>query len=124
MARRILSDRRLPERARIVVLARIALPADRPACAGCLAVVRHANPWSIVMSDILTPLTIDFLAWLAAEPRDYGEVMDAWRTSCPRLTVWEDAIDAGLITRVHAAGRPIRIELTPRGEALLASRPI
>lgn len=75
------------------------------------------------MSDILAPLTLDFLAWLAAEPRDYFDVMDAWRTSCPRLTVWEDAIDAGLVTRVHTNGQPIRIELTPRGEALLAARP-
>jgi hypothetical protein len=75
------------------------------------------------MSDILAPLTLDFLAWLAAGPRDYADVMDAWRTSCPRLTVWEDAIDAGLVTRVHTAGRPIRIELTRRGEALLAAHP-
>jgi hypothetical protein len=75
------------------------------------------------LSDILTPLTLDFLAWLAAEPRDYIDVMDAWRTSCPRLTVWEDAIDAGLVARVCIAGRPIRIELTARGEALLAANP-
>jgi len=75
------------------------------------------------MSDILAPLTLDFLAWLAAEPRDYIDVMDAWRTSCPRLTVWEDAIDAGLITRVHVPGRPISVELTPRGKALLAADP-
>jgi hypothetical protein len=75
------------------------------------------------MSDVLAPLTLDFLAWLAAEPRDYMDVMDAWRTSCPRLTVWEDAIDAGLINRVHEAGAPLRIELTPAGRALLASRP-
>jgi hypothetical protein len=74
------------------------------------------------MSDVLAPLTLDFLAWLAAEPRDYIDVMDAWRTSCPRLTVWEDAIDAGLITRTHIAGQPIRIGLTQRGEALLATR--
>ena len=73
------------------------------------------------MSDILTPLTIDFLAWLAAEPRDYIDVMDAWRTSCPRLTVWEDAIDAGLISRRHIRGQPMRIELTPEGQALLAA---
>ena len=75
------------------------------------------------MSDILAPLTLDFLAWLAAEPRDYNEVMDAWRTSCPRLTVWEDAIDAGLITRIHTAGQPIRIALTPVGKRLLKERP-
>jgi hypothetical protein len=75
------------------------------------------------MSDVLAPLTIDFLAWLAAEPRDYVDVMDAWRTSCPRLTVWEDAIDAGLIARVNAAGVPMRVELTQRGAALLAPHP-
>lgn len=75
------------------------------------------------MSDVLAPLTIDFLAWLAAEPREYADVMDAWRTSCPRLTVWEDAIDAGLISRVHCSGQPIRIELTQRGVALLAAHP-
>jgi hypothetical protein len=79
--------------------------------------------WKAAMSDILTPLTIDFLAWLAAEPRDYIDVMDAWRTSCPRLTVWEDAIDAGLITRVHRPGQPVRIDLTQRGQAMLAGRP-
>jgi hypothetical protein len=73
------------------------------------------------MSDILTPLTIDFLAWLAAEPRDYVDVMDAWRTTCPRLTVWEDAIDAGLVARVPTAGRATRIELTERGAAFLSA---
>jgi hypothetical protein len=75
------------------------------------------------MSDVLAPLTIDFLAWLAAGPREYADVMDAWRTSCPRLTVWEDAIDAGLISRVHRSGQPIRIELTQRGRTLLAAHP-
>ncbi len=75
------------------------------------------------MSTILAPLTVDFLAWLAAEPRDYSDVMDAWRTSCPRLTVWEDAIDAHLITRTCVPGQPVRIELTPEGRALLAANP-
>jgi hypothetical protein len=75
------------------------------------------------MSDILAPLTIDFLGWLATEPRDYIDVMDAWRTSCPRLTVWEDAIDAGLITRVQIVGQPVRIELTEQGRTLLAAHP-
>ena len=45
------------------------------------------------MTETLKPLIVDFLAWLADGPRPYGEVMEAWRTSCPRLTVWEDAID-------------------------------
>ena len=71
------------------------------------------------MSDILTPLTMDFLAWLAPAPRPYSEVMDAWRTSCPRLTVWEDAIDAGLVEHRHEPGRPALVAITARGIALL-----
>lgn len=73
------------------------------------------------MSDVLAPLTLDFLAWLAAEPRDYSDVMDAWRTSCPRLTVWEDAVDAGLIAHDVRRGHHT-VQVTPRGEALLATR--
>ena len=41
-------------------------------------------------------LTIQFLEWLSERPRTYGDVMDAWRTSCPRLSIWEDALSAGL----------------------------
>jgi hypothetical protein len=40
------------------------------------------------MTDTLAPLVRDLVAWVAAGPRPYGEVLDAWRTSCPRLTVW------------------------------------
>jgi len=75
------------------------------------------------MSDIVASLTLDFLAWLAAGPRDYTEVMEAWRTSCPRLTVWEDAIDAGLVTRIHTTGQPIRIALTQVGKRVLTEHP-
>lgn len=74
------------------------------------------------MADILMPLTIDFLAWLAGGPRPYGEVMEAWRTSCPRLPVWEDAVDHGLVARTHRAGETPLVELTARGRALLAAR--
>ncbi len=73
------------------------------------------------MPDILTPLILDFLSWLARGPRPYAEVMDAWRTSCPRLTIWEDAIDNGLVTHIHAKGQPALIGVTARGEALLAA---
>jgi hypothetical protein len=45
--------------------------------------------------------------------------MEAWRTSCPRLTVWEDAIDAGFVTRIHVPGQPARIELTAAGQAFI-----
>jgi hypothetical protein len=73
------------------------------------------------MADVLTPLTMDFLAWLAAGPRPYEEVMEAWRTTCPRLTVWEDAIGAGLVAHAHVPGRAPLVALTPRGQALLAA---
>jgi hypothetical protein len=73
------------------------------------------------MSDTPTPLTLDFLASLSAGPQPYADVMDAWRTSCPRLTIWEDAIDAGLVVHKHTPGQPVLIELTPSGAALLAA---
>jgi hypothetical protein len=73
------------------------------------------------MPDILTPLTLDFLAWLQAAPRPYAEVMEVWRTSCPRLTIWEDAVDNGLVEHEHAPGRPAVIVVTAMGEKMLAA---
>jgi len=61
-------------------------------------------------NDILTPLILDLLEWLAPAPRAYAEVMEAWKTSCPRLTVWEDAVDAGLVAR-----GPDGVEVTDLG---------
>ena len=49
------------------------------------------------------PLVLDLVEWIAREPRLYSEVIESWRTSCPRLTIWEDAVDRGYVTR--AAGR-------------------
>jgi hypothetical protein len=74
------------------------------------------------MPEALAPLTTDFLAWLAAGPRPYGEVMEAWRTSCPRLTIWEDALDSGLVARTRAAGGGPMVALTERGRALLGEQ--
>jgi hypothetical protein len=42
-------------------------------------------------------LTLQLLAWIANRPRNYADTIAAWRTSCPRLTIWEDACDDGLI---------------------------
>lgn len=72
------------------------------------------------MSPITAPLILDFLEYLAARPRPYAEVMEAWRTACPRLTVWEDAVDAGLVARRDSPGGPL-IHPTPAGRALLAA---
>lgn len=49
------------------------------------------------MSATIRPLMLDLVAFVAERPRPYAEVLDAWRTSCPRLTVWEDAVEAGLV---------------------------
>ncbi len=75
------------------------------------------------MSDILTPLTIDFLRWLDAAPRPYAEVMEVWRTSCPRLTIWEDAVDAGLVMHLRAPGGSPTVGVTSKGREMLAGRP-
>ena len=48
-------------------------------------------------------LTIQLLEWLAKHPRSYAEIMDAWRTTCPRLSIWEDACTEGLIDRIEGA---------------------
>jgi hypothetical protein len=62
----------------------------------------------------LTPLTHDLLAWIATTPRTYRDTMEAWRTSCPRLSIWEDAVSDGLVEI-----RDSTVLLTPRGEATL-----
>jgi hypothetical protein len=67
----------------------------------------------------LDPLILDLLEWIAREPRTHADVIDAWRTSCPRLTVWEDAIDRGFAARDHATGREVMIALTAAGRAFL-----
>jgi hypothetical protein len=70
----------------------------------------------------IRPLTRDLLAWIARQPRSYAEAMDAWRSSCPRFTIWEDAIADGLICEVSGAGgklREVQVVLTARGLAAL-----
>ena len=56
------------------------------------------------MSDILTPLILDFLAWLEATPRPYAEADGCLADLLPRLTIWEDALDAGLVAHLRAPG--------------------
>lgn len=63
-------------------------------------------------------LLVDLLLWLELRERSYEEVLDAWRTSCPKLPVWEDANDRGFVTRVTAAGREF-VQITPAGVQFL-----
>jgi DNA-binding PadR family transcriptional regulator len=74
------------------------------------------------MSDaVVESLILDLLAWLERDERTYQEVMDAWRTSCPKLPIWEDANDRGLITTERINRREV-VRVTSSGRALLAAR--
>jgi len=44
-------------------------------------------------------LVADLIEFVSCKPRTYEEVMAAWRTSCPRLAIWEDAVDNGMLAR-------------------------
>lgn len=66
-------------------------------------------------------LVLDLVEWLAKRPRTYDDVMEAWRTSCPRLTIWEDAVDHGLVTRRRGESGQTLVAVTERGRAFLAS---
>ena len=67
---------------------------------------------------VMEALILDLLEWLASGERGYEEVMDAWRTSCPRLPVWEDANDRGLVRSEQVDGRSV-VRATPAGLAFL-----
>jgi len=71
------------------------------------------------MSEAADPLVLDFVEWIARQPRAYSEVIGTWKTSCPRLTIWEDAADRGLVARETVAGFGLVICVTEAGEKLL-----
>jgi hypothetical protein len=73
------------------------------------------------MSDTLDPLIRDLVEWVAKEPRPYAEVLEAWRTSCPRLTVWEDATDRGFVERRPVEGCGVVVVATDAGREFLRS---
>lgn len=74
------------------------------------------------MTDTTDALLLDLVEWLAARPRPYGEVMEAWRTSCPRLTIWEDAVDRGLVVSEPVTGGGTIVKATPRGREFLRDK--
>ena len=65
------------------------------------------------------PLTIELLSWIAAHTRTYGDVQEAWRSSCSRHTPWEDAQIEGLVWLEGGTGTHARVRLTARGRARL-----
>lgn len=71
------------------------------------------------MSDQLEPLILDLVVWCAVTPRAYSDVLDVWRTSCPRLMVWEEAVSRGLVETVGAPDRLI-VRVTAEGQTYVA----
>ena len=69
------------------------------------------------MDGTTTAPTLELLAWVATRERSYAETMEAWRSHCPRLTVWEDALADRLVA---VQGR--RVVVTSAGREILSSR--
>jgi hypothetical protein len=67
----------------------------------------------------LDSLVLDLVEWVAREPRSYAQTMDAWRTSCPRLQVWEDAVDRGFVIRETDADGETLVKATAAGVGFL-----
>jgi hypothetical protein len=68
-------------------------------------------------------LVLDLLDWVGRRTRTYDETIDAWRTSCPRLPVWEDAVENGLIAIVaDEAHGALTVALTEKGRAWIGER--
>ena len=74
------------------------------------------------MTDPVEPLILDLLEWIGPRARPYTEVLEAWRTSCPRLPVWEEANSRGLIDHVHEQGQPAQVAVSFHGRSWLASQ--
>lgn len=62
-----------------------------------------------------------FLDWIAGGQRTHADVMATWQSSCPRLSIWEDAMIEGLVRFAGDADRSV--VLTERGRAVLDAQP-
>jgi len=71
------------------------------------------------MAETVDSLILDLLEWLGSHPRPYAEVLDAWRTSCPRLPVWEEANERGYVERHRAPGTGPTISISDAGAEYL-----
>jgi hypothetical protein len=71
------------------------------------------------MTETADSLVLDLVEWVAREPRPYSEVIATWRTSCPRLTIWEDAVDSGYVARAKASGSLAMVVVTDEGRKWL-----
>lgn len=82
----------------------------------------EARAFAGILVDMSAAPTIELLSWLAARSRTYDEAIDAWRSHCPRLTVWEDALIEGFIRIERSDTGSSNVALTDSGRALLEQR--
>jgi D-3-phosphoglycerate dehydrogenase len=73
--------------------------------------------------EVVESLIGDLLDWLSIQDRPYDLVMSAWRTSCPKLPVWEEANERGLIVTEVVEGEQV-VRVTAKGRAQLKERAI
>ncbi len=77
-----------------------------------------------LQADTNASLMVQMLSWIAEQPRTYGETMDAWRTHCPRMSIWEDAISDRLVAVSPAKGAGMNgaaVTLTLLGRAQISA---
>jgi hypothetical protein len=65
----------------------------------------------------------ELLAWVAARPRSYDDAIEAWKTSCPQLSVWDDAVSDGLVRIARGHRGSATVTLTELGRVALEARP-
>lgn len=70
-------------------------------------------------TDTVDSLILDLLEWIGPNARPYAETLEAWRTSCPRLPVWEEANDRGFISRHRAPGSDALVSVSAAGRTHL-----
>ena len=84
---------------------------------------RHSTRGVRVRSDNhdhrLDALVLDLIEWLVIRPRPYAEVMEAWRTTCARLPIWEEAVHRGFIVSEMVSPGCVLVTVTPAGRAFL-----
>ncbi|HWY68332.1 MAG TPA: hypothetical protein VNX88_06680 [Terriglobales bacterium] len=71
-----------------------------------------------MVDPVVEKLILELLEWVARRERTYEDVIDAWRTSCPRLPIWEDANERGFLVVEQAKGRRI-VTITAAGLGFL-----
>jgi hypothetical protein len=72
------------------------------------------------MAEAVSLLMIEFLTWVSDRHRLFDEAAEAWRSSCPRQTIWEDAFIDGLIEIKNGSTQvQCEVTLTSRGRAVL-----